>query len=637
MLRDSFFMQELSIIFPCYNEADRLPRLFEVLEKFSIKDWSLHYVFVDDASSDSSLELIKTFKKLHSQLSVEIVAKKVNEGKGPAVQSGDAVATTNLRCFLDADLSTPMETIPDALIRFEDEKASLLIGSRHCPGAKLNEPQGALRYFLGRAFSFFTSIFHHSAFTDTQCGFKIWNKKFSDDIVQNSKPSRWSFDIEWIMRAEQQQLAISEHPVVWTNDGRSKVSAVGDGFRMACDVVKYRLVYGSRILLVLNVVFFVMGLSMAVRSSNDLLIYWNKAWIPMSHGVSQIYEPLRASQGGYYYSPLFALLGVPLAWLSESQLKISYYLIYVFLLIASWALLRRLMRYAGVKNRNPGIVYVILVFSLLNNHFGQALSGNVSAQIFSLMVFSGYAYFQGSKSFSAAMMALAINFKIYPAFMLLFFLLKKDFKFLIACAGFYLLYLLAPTLWVGWDQNIQMHLDQIATVKAFGPQSDFGRIALQSVAAAFVRAARFLGFNDALGMRAAQIIGTVAVVVFFLKIAGKKMLLGNAFFLWGFTLLVLGLIAPASWVHHFGFVYAPVIYTVLAVLFGDKTGLKRILSSQAGGSFFVFFLLYCLSTDAIIGTRLNDVLELWSVPVLGLLFLGYAFVRVSRSVLATTE
>lgn len=617
-------MTELSIIFPCYNEADRLPQLFDALENFKLTEVKLHYIFVDDCSSDESPSLIQDWLiKNESNISAKLIIKEINAGKGPAVVSGDAAAETNLRCFLDVDLSTPLECLGRAVDLSTKTNPDLVIGSRHCPGANLVLAQGPLRLALGRAFSFFTSVFHQSAFSDTQCGFKLWTKKFSESIVQKSETSRWSFDIAWIMQAEEKNYLIEELPVSWTNDERSKVSAVRDGILMARDVLRYRMIFGSRLVLGFSIAMFFVGLFMAMRSSNDMQIYLNKAWIPLANGITEIYEPLRKSQGGYYYSPLFALLGVPFSIFSTTLTKMLYYVLYVVMALCGWVYLKRLIRYTGFKFKSHTMIPTLFLIALMNNHFGQSLSGNVSAQVAALMMASGYFYFIGMRKTSAVLLALAINFKVYPAFLLLFFFLKRDFKFLLSCMVASVFCLALPAFFVGWNSNIQMHLDQIAALKAYGAQNDFGRVAFQSLTAASVRIARVFIVDEALVMRVIQFSGVAAVVAYWSYLKKYHQESKREFLVWIFSMLILGLIAPASWVHHFGFVYAPAILFVLGHIFSRDLGMR--LSAPQVSLFYLFLVLYSFTTEGVVGNSFNNTLEQLNVPTVGLVALLASF------------
>ena len=71
----------MSIIVPCLNEEEVLPLFYQALEALLPDlETEIEYVFIDDGSSDGTLELLKTYREqnpaVHYFLSHEILAKK---------------------------------------------------------------------------------------------------------------------------------------------------------------------------------------------------------------------------------------------------------------------------------------------------------------------------------------------------------------------------------------------------------------------------------------------------------------------------------------------------------------------------------------------------------------------------------
>ena len=65
-------INSISIVFPFYNEEKRIPNLLKKIEKFNNNKYNLEYIFVDDGSEDTSLKLIRDFKK-KTQLNIKII------------------------------------------------------------------------------------------------------------------------------------------------------------------------------------------------------------------------------------------------------------------------------------------------------------------------------------------------------------------------------------------------------------------------------------------------------------------------------------------------------------------------------------------------------------------------------------
>ena len=105
-------IKSLSIIFPLFNEQNRLPKLFKKIKKFTSKSkYHLDFIFVNDGSTDKSLILIKEFKKKNKIIKVKIVSYKKNKGKGYALKQGVLVSNRKWILTMDIDLSVSLEQI----------------------------------------------------------------------------------------------------------------------------------------------------------------------------------------------------------------------------------------------------------------------------------------------------------------------------------------------------------------------------------------------------------------------------------------------------------------------------------------------------------------------------------------------
>ena len=296
------FVPGLSVIIPCFNEADRLTDTLAKIREFTTSTTGfnsddLEWIFVDDGSSDGTLGILQAHATRTPH--THVVALPMNQGKGAAVLAGDTHARAPIRVFTDCDLATPLSALEEIPDLFEDCGADLVIGSRHTPWSSLVRPQPWARRAAGRLFSFVMAHFHRSAFTDTQCGFKAWNEEFSDSVVQRLEDPGWSFDLEMIGRAEQLQLTILELPVDWTDREGSKVRALVDGPRMLFKGMKYWLKFTPRVMMGLGLIAAIVCVFQAMDWPSDVVVYheaWTKTALRQLEGI---YTPERTVGGGY--------------------------------------------------------------------------------------------------------------------------------------------------------------------------------------------------------------------------------------------------------------------------------------------------------------------------------------------------
>jgi dolichyl-phosphate beta-glucosyltransferase len=591
------------------------------------------WIFVDDGSHDETAEVLDAWIRRNGfEWTLKVLRLKPNRGKGGAVQAGDAESRGEIRCFLDADLSTPLEKILPAFERFVAEKDDLMIGSRHAVGAVLAEKQPWHRILLGRLFSYFCSLFHANAFTDTQCGFKLWNESFSADVVQKLEEKRWAFDLEMILRGEAAGKSIVEEPVTWTDKEGSKVSALRDGLKMLGATLRFRAKYGSPLVWILAAILLGACFSMALRWSNDMSTY-AIAWERVRTGrFGELYEIAREGQGGYYYSPLFALLGAPLSLFSTSALRFVYALITLLIGLSGWVILKRCVRETGVKLSARAAPWLLLMLLMSNNVVGQFQTANISLWVLSFTLFALYKSLHGKTGTAAFWLALAVNFKVFPAFMLLYFFWMRDIRFFVFFGLWSLAMLAAPALYFGWDANLLLHQQQIEMLKVYGPQNDFGREAYQSVSALLVRLSRdaWLGnLGESLLMKIAQL-SVVAVSGIFLlayrpRVAKRSEKAATFFFL----MAMMGLFSPASWVNSMGYCYFPAFAVTAMLSWGPNSvlreGMGRARARWVATLTGIFFVAYALTTQGIVGRTINDLLEKASVPTYGIFALVAAF------------
>ena len=117
---------KLSIIVPCYNEAQVLPLFFdEVQTHAALTNCKIEYVFVNDGSSDATLDVLKQFKKT-CQSDIHIVDFSRNFGKEAGILAGLTESTGDLVVIMDADLQDPPSLLPQMVdIMNQDEYDSV--------------------------------------------------------------------------------------------------------------------------------------------------------------------------------------------------------------------------------------------------------------------------------------------------------------------------------------------------------------------------------------------------------------------------------------------------------------------------------------------------------------------------------
>lgn len=118
----------VSVVVPIYNEEELVVRFHEAVAralKDVVDDWEV--VYVNDGSTDSSLELLKGLQSIDSH--VVVVELSRNWGHMGAINAGLQTARGRAVVLMDGDFQDPPEVLPQ-LIRAWREGAEVVVGVR---------------------------------------------------------------------------------------------------------------------------------------------------------------------------------------------------------------------------------------------------------------------------------------------------------------------------------------------------------------------------------------------------------------------------------------------------------------------------------------------------------------------------
>ena len=141
-------MEKLSIIVPCYNEEKALPFFFEEICKHVKKiNYEVEFVFVNDGSKDTTLEVLKNLKKENPNQTLKIVNFSRNFGKEAGILAGLKNSTGDYVVIMDADMQDPPYLLPSMLETLKNENIDSVAT---CRVDRKGEP--LIRSFFSRKF-----------------------------------------------------------------------------------------------------------------------------------------------------------------------------------------------------------------------------------------------------------------------------------------------------------------------------------------------------------------------------------------------------------------------------------------------------------------------------------------------------
>jgi hypothetical protein len=218
----------LTVILPCYNEAERLPGTLQtLLAHLTEIPGEAEVLVVDDGSTDATVSVAETVAAVDAR--VRVLSYRPNRGKGFAVRTGMLAAQGELVVFTDADGSyspSDLDRIVAALAQ-----APVAIGTR-ADGAS----GPVARRVASRAFNLAIRSALGLPFGDTQSGLKGFRRAAAQQIFSRAQVDGFAFDVEVLWLARQLSLEVIEVGVQAMERQGSKVQMLTDALEMLGEV-----------------------------------------------------------------------------------------------------------------------------------------------------------------------------------------------------------------------------------------------------------------------------------------------------------------------------------------------------------------------------------------------------------------
>lgn len=110
----------ISILIPCYNEAQSLPILIPKLEDLAnnLKQYDWEFLCVNDGSKDNTLEVLRELRQIYNRINYIDLSR--NYGKENAMLAGFDYVKGDCMVIMDADLQHPPHVIVQMLEKWEE-------------------------------------------------------------------------------------------------------------------------------------------------------------------------------------------------------------------------------------------------------------------------------------------------------------------------------------------------------------------------------------------------------------------------------------------------------------------------------------------------------------------------------------
>ena len=190
----SVSLMKLSLVVPCYNEAENVAAFQEaVIHAFSDCGFDYEIIFINDGSKDATLH---NLKKLHAaqKCPVKVISFSRNFGKEAGIYAGLQHADGEYISLIDADLQQRPEIVRD-MVKILDEQPECDVVAAYQDRRR----EGKVLSFFKRSFYTIINKLSSVALQPDASDFRTFRRSVRDSILELAEYHRFSKGIfAWV-------------------------------------------------------------------------------------------------------------------------------------------------------------------------------------------------------------------------------------------------------------------------------------------------------------------------------------------------------------------------------------------------------------------------------------------------------
>jgi glycosyltransferase involved in cell wall biosynthesis len=182
---------KLSVVIPVYNEAQWIGELLRRVRAVPI---AKEVIVVDDASTDGTRDILRTFESGESDESdeVRVFLQSENRGKGAALREGFKHVSGDVVVVQDADLEYDPSEYPRLIQPILENRADVVYGSRF-----IGDSHRVLyfwHYVANKMLTMLSNMVTNLNLTDMETCYKVFRREVLSGLVLKS--NRFGFEPE---------------------------------------------------------------------------------------------------------------------------------------------------------------------------------------------------------------------------------------------------------------------------------------------------------------------------------------------------------------------------------------------------------------------------------------------------------
>lgn len=222
------------LVTPVWKDSARLARFGrELAEVLGRRGSDVAWIIADDGSGDAEVarlgDLRDEFARIYPAVTVH--AAEAHYGKGSVVREAWRLKQeADWLAFVDADGSVGADDMLDLIEKARRSGRSTIAIRKNTEETRVEE--GVLRWIRHHGFLLACRLILGVRSEDTQCGAKVLRGEDFREIRDRLVEPGLAFDAELLAEMTAAGLSWDECPVNWVRKGGSRVTAIGDGWRM---------------------------------------------------------------------------------------------------------------------------------------------------------------------------------------------------------------------------------------------------------------------------------------------------------------------------------------------------------------------------------------------------------------------
>ncbi len=200
-------MHFLSIVIPCYNEAENIHLIINRLNEILLVRHDVEVILVNNGSTDDSKDILDAEIANHNSQLFKVVNIEENQGYGYGILEGLKACKGDLLSWTHADMQTDPEDVLKAFDLYKQQgREDILV-----KGKRKN--RRLLERFFTWGMQIIVGFVLKEKLDDINAQPKLFSRDFYEKQILNKAPNDFSLDLFLLYQAKKNRYDILEIPV----------------------------------------------------------------------------------------------------------------------------------------------------------------------------------------------------------------------------------------------------------------------------------------------------------------------------------------------------------------------------------------------------------------------------------------